>query len=139
MLANGDRVFYKTEMPFEEFKKYISENEWIEIERYPWVSIPNGWSSRPTKASYQTKNIIYVDWNEKSEKARQDREIKLEQQRAIKNEILNYIPNWRLKWKYKWQYKRLWDEDEIHETLYDEYFLKEVLEDCKKYRCKKRG
>ena len=59
----------------EEAGRSLRLQSW-EVHRYPWVSIPNGWSSRPTKASYQTKSIIYVDWNEKSEKARQDREIK---------------------------------------------------------------
>src|SRR5690625_4059004 len=98
MLANGERVDYKTEMSFDSFKRMISENEFIEIERAPWVSTPNGWSSRPPRASYLTKSIIYVNWDEEREKAIKERNEKLERQKDIKNKILSYKPNIRMKW-----------------------------------------
>jgi hypothetical protein len=146
MLANGDRVYYNTDMPFEDFKKMISENEWLEIEREPWVSIPNGWSRRPPKASYQTKSIVYVNWDQELEEARKEWARKLEQQRPIKDEILSYIPNWRIKWKYKWSYGRIWNEDgywdedkSLYQIGFTDEFLEGVLADCKKYKCKKRS
>lgn len=137
MLANGERVDYKTEISFDDFKRMISEKEFIEIEREPWVSIPNGWSSRPPRASYLTKSIIYVNWDEDREEIIKERNRKLERQRDIKTEILSYKPNFRIKWKFKWDYETLWDKDEVYNRSYIEGFLESVLEHCKKYKCKR--
>jgi len=63
MLSNGDRVWYTSEMSFEDLKKYIINNDFIEIERYPWVYKGCIRESRPAKASYQTKSIVYVGWD----------------------------------------------------------------------------
>lgn len=136
MLANGDRVCYKTDMSFNEFKQYISKNEWITIEREPWVSIPNGWSSRPAKASYQTKSIVYVDWNKEWEDYCKEKDRQLEKQRELKEEVLKYKPNWRLKWKYRWDFSVPWLDDEGN-ALYTDGYLKKLLDDCKKCGCEK--
>ena len=109
MLANGDRVYYKTSLSFEDFKKMLSENKWVTIERNTWESTGvGGWSSRPPKASYQTKSIVYVNWDEDWEKYRIEREGKLQAQMPIKLEIVGYEFNFRMKWKYKW-YDRAWE------------------------------
>ena len=91
MLANGDMIFYRTSMSFEKFKNMINENEWIEIERRPWVSNPSGgWSSRPPNALYQTKSIVYINWDEEQEKIDKRFEQRLEEQMPIKKEIVDY-------------------------------------------------
>lgn len=144
MLANGDRLYYHTEMSFNDFKNMLSENEWITIERNTWESTgTRSWSSRPPKASYQTKSIVYVDWDEEWEKEIKEREEKLQKQMPIKLEIVSYKPNIRMKWKYKW-YNRVWesgnywDEEEgFYRRLYIDKFLEELLNDYKKYKCKK--
>lgn len=146
MLANGDSVYYKTEMSFQDFKDMLAQQEWIEIERDTWESTGYGsWSARPPKASYQTKSIVYVNWDKEWNDYMKERESELEKQMAIKREILNYKPNFRLKWKYR-RYDREWEQkggywDEVngfYRVLYAKGFLEELLEDCKKYKCSKR-
>ena len=146
MLANGDSVYYKTEMSFQDFKDMLTQQEWIEIERSTWESTGHGsWSARPPKASYQTKSIVYVNWDKERDDYIRERESELEKQMVIKREILDYKPNFKLKWKYRW-YGREWEQegdywDEIdgfYRILYPEGFLEELLENCKKYKCSKR-
>ena len=145
MLANGDRIFYKTSMSFEEFKNMISENEWIEIKRPPWTSNSSGgWSSRPSNALYQTKSIVYINWDKEQEEIDKKVEQSLVEQMPIKKEIVDYNhKNFRMWWKYRflsvpWVDGNYWDEGTgFYRREYTMDFLEKLLADCKKY-CKKK-
>ena len=60
-LANGDIITYESNKTLDELKQYIAENDFIKIPRNGTVLIKNGVRFVPKLASYQTKNITYID------------------------------------------------------------------------------
>lgn len=137
VLANNDRLACKTEMSFEDFKKYLSENSFIEIERSHPHQIGNTTYFRPGKAYYQTKSIVYINdetefWEEA--KQREDK-IKSEQQPLIEK-IKSYQFNKRMKFWFFWHCKFYFDKETCKELNFNPEFLQNIIDKCKKYKCK---
>lgn len=143
MMSNKDRLYYKTDMEFKDFKEWLSTQEWITIHRNNnWVR-DGEWSSyKPSEAQYKVSNIIYIEWDEEFEK----REIKRREQVFLQSfkrlQILRHKHNWRFKLWIRCKYflyggyGYFMDNIENSTGLYGEEWIEEVLNKLKYYKCK---
>ena len=128
---------YKSELSFDEFKKYIAENDFIEIERKHNHTIGNTTYFRPKKASYQTKSIVYVNDETKWYKEVEECEARLKTlQEPLIAEISTYQYNGRMKWWWFWNATFMNADMQLED--FNPMFLEKVLTMCKKYKCKKK-
>jgi hypothetical protein len=126
-LTNNEEWQLFTDKTLKEVKEYIENNKWITLSYYQYG-----------EKDIQTCNIIWVkediDYQKMIDEIKQSKKDRLE----IIHKIERYKFNWRMKW---WFNKTLmWtdkDEDLEHPYLaFNKEFLNEVLEKCKKYKCK---
>jgi hypothetical protein len=143
-LADGDSVTYETDMTLEELKNYIITNDFIELPRSGTVPVGvNGWRRVPKLGSYQTKSIVYVNHNVELEECREQRKKIIEARLPMVNEIFKHEFNKRmtrwLRWNISDQEYDLCD-DGLKESFcfYSDDCLKNILDKCKKYKCKSK-
>lgn len=126
-LTNNEEWQLFTDKTLDEVKKYIENNKWITLSYYQYG-----------EKDIQTCNIIWVkedvDYQKRINEMKQDKKDRLE----IIHKIEQYQFNLRMKWWFNkisiWIYK---DEDLEHSYLaFNKEFLNEILEKCKKYKCK---
>ena len=137
-LSDGDEVSYISDLPLEDFKKYISSNDFLEIERSgkePYGM--GGWRRVPKLASYQTKSFVYIEEYQDYEKLVKEQKEYMDRKRSIVTDIFKYVPNNRMKiWMYfniSPRYRIENDEDLID---LPESALLEIRRRLEKFECK---
>ena len=134
-LADGDRIFYNSDLGFEDLKKFVSENPYIDIPRNGWERYGNnGWKTVPKLASYQTKAIVYIDHRPDIEEAREKEAMRRDIINPMVNKILKYTSNKRMN---AWLFFNLPDKIECVDDWYgfSSEFLQTVLYRFEKYNC----
>lgn len=135
-LADGDSIYYQSDLSFEELKSFIASHDFIELPRSGCVSTGIGaWKRVPKLASYQTKSIVYVDCRNDLDEGSKREKLRRESVKPIAEQIVNYIPNRRMK---LWSW---WHESDVPDDVdgwcqYTEESLIKVLEKLKKFKCK---
>lgn len=135
-LANGDIITYESNKTLDELKQYIAENDFIKIPRNGTVLIKNGVRFVPKLASYQTKNITYIDHDIALEDYKKSND-ELKKKEPLINQIFKYDFNKKMKRWLRWNVNSNVNNI-VKEDLYFKSidFLNKVLDKCKKYKCK---
>jgi len=137
-LSDGDTVEYITEMSLEEFKRYITDNDFIQIERSgrePYGI--GGWRRVPKFASYSTRSFVYIEEISDYEKLVEEQRIYMDRKKQIVEDILKYERNRKMR---IWMYFNISPryEFENNDDLIDlpEPVLVEIKSRLIKYECK---
>ena len=130
IMSNKDKIYYYSELNFEEFKKLLLTQEWLDI-------------NKDTYMSYNVFNIVYVNWDEQQEKEQIERHKKGLEQDIIKDKILSYNHNLKFKlWISKkyflyggYKYFINLMKEKYNGGLFRDEWLNEILNKLKQYKC----
>lgn len=130
-LANGEERYLVTEMPYEEVKKYIQENQWIELNHYGVIYEGNAMRWTPKVADVQTCNIVTIveqkDYFKNILENREEEKRKMNIIKEIEQYELSRFNKWRLKRKTKYYFYE--DEKYDHPLMvFGEFYLAKILD-----------
>lgn len=140
-LANDENWYLTTEMTLTEVKQYIQSNKWIKLQSCG-KKFENGWTVFiPTESDIQTCNIVYINENTRYQKVIDE----CKQNKIERTKILDKINKYKFNFRFKlWFFRNslytintyLKEANKAEDCVYDLKFLNEILEKCKKFKCR---